>query len=503
MSAFSDRVRLRAFRQTETQLKANTRKVSSGERVAIRIQKGGWFVIFLLGVGLVGYSLHRYGIIDLSQWLPGPTKASSASVILRIHGSNTIGAQLAPALAEEFLRQRGATDVKILPQSTDEVVVQGKLPGESAPKSIEIAAHGSATAFTDLRDNKCDVGAASRKINLDEVSTLSSLGDMVSPASEHVVGLDGIAVIVNAGNPVRVLSKEEIGKIFSGEVTDWGQVNGGQRGTINVYARDTKSGTWDTFKTLVLGNIPLVDTAKRLEDSRQLSDRVAADPNGIGFIGLPYVRSAKAIAVSEAGANSIYPTALTVATEDYPLSRRLYLYTPANAQNTEVREFVRFALSKTGQDIVAQNGFVGQTATPMTPAPQELARRTGQSAAETRYHSLTVSAARVPLDFRFRSGSSNLDNKALDDLLRVSAFVSSPQYSGEAILLIGFADSIGNPQQNLELSRERANAVAGEFKARGIKTSEVVAFGSELPVASNATPEGRDRNRRVEVWLRR
>src|SRR5215470_6143748 len=198
--------------------------------MAVKIQKGGWLLMFVIGLALVGYGLHRYGLLDLSRLMPNGVSTSSGNFMLRIHGSNTIGAQLAPALAEEFLRQRGATDVKILPQSTDEVVVQGKLPGESAPKSIEIAAHGSATAFTDLRDNKCDVGAASRKITSDEVSSLSSLGDMLSPASEHVVGLDGIAVIVNAGNPVRALSKDQIAKIFSGEVAEWGQVNGAQSG---------------------------------------------------------------------------------------------------------------------------------------------------------------------------------------------------------------------------------------------------------------------------------
>lgn len=476
--------------------------------MAVRVQKGGWFVIFLLGVALIGYSLYRYGVIDLSKLMPGGSGAtksvSASSIILRIHGSNTIGAQLAPALAEQFLRQQGATEVTTVPEGADQVVVQGKMPGDSSVRSIEIAAHGSATAFTDLRDNKCDIGAASRKINPEEASSLASLGDMVSPGSEHVLGLDGIAVIVNAGNPVRSLSKEQIARIFSGAISDWSQLDGGQSGPINVYARDEKSGTWDTFKTLVLGSTPLVDSAKRFEDSRQLSDKVAADQNGIGFIGLPYVRSAKALAVSEAGAAPIYPTPLTIGTEDYPLSRRLYFYTPPTSQNSSMRDFLRFVLSRAGQDVVAQNGFVGQTATPVSVAGERTTRTSSvDTEAEKRYHTMTGNAARLPLDFRFRTGSSNLDNKALDDLERVSAFVGSSQYSGESLVLIGFADSVGNPQANLELSRQRANTVSQELRARGIKASEVLAMGSDLPVASNATAEGRDKNRRVEVWLRR
>jgi len=473
--------------------------------MAVKIQKGGWALVFLIGLALVGYTLQRYGIIDVTKWTQGRGIGSggSSGVILRIHGSNTIGAQLLPALAEAYLKQKGATGIKTVPQRPDEVLVQGVLPGQSSPQSIEIAAHGSATAFADLQDDTCDVGAASRHITADEAAKLKSrsLGDMTSPASERVLGLDGIAVIVSASNPTRSLSKEDIRKVFAGEFDNWSQLGRSQPGLISVYARDDKSGTWDTFKTLVLGDTSLSATASRMEDSRQLSDSVAGDANGIGFVGLPFVRSAKALAVSDAGTSPVFPTALTVATEDYPLSRRLYLYVPGNSRSAEARDFVSFALSKAGQELVSDNGFVGQT---VVPSPMVgAAQLSAGSEVDRRYVRLTQGAVRLPLDFRFRSGSSALDNKALDDLGRVATFVSSPQYAGQNILLMGFADSMGARQKNDELSQQRAGIVADEFKARGIKVSEVLGFGAERPVASNATPEGREKNRRVEVWLRK
>jgi phosphate transport system substrate-binding protein len=474
--------------------------------MAVKIQKGGWALVFLIGLALVGYTLQRYGVIDFTKLtqghLPGVGSGSSDGLILRVHGSNTIGAQLLPALAEAFLTQKGATGIKTVPNGKDEVLVQGALPGQSSPQSIEIAAHGSATAFADLQDAKCDVGAASRQITAEEAARLRSLGDMTSPASERVLGLDGIAVIVSAGNSIRSLSKEDIRKAFAGEINDWSQLGRPEPGVIVLYARDEKSGTWDTFKTLVLGDTPLAATASRIEDSRQLSDRVAGDPNGIGFVGLPFVRSAKALAVSDAGTNPVFPTALTVATEDYPLSRRLYLYVPGNSHNAEAREFISFALSKAGQDLVSENGFVGQTVVP-SPMVAVSSQLSGGSEVERRYVRMTQGAVRLPLDFRFRSGSSALDNKALDDLGRVATFVGSPQYAGQNIVLMGFADSMGARQKNDELSQQRAGIIAEEFKARGIKVSEVIGFGAERPVASNATPEGREKNRRVEVWLRK
>src|SRR5271165_2880332 len=126
----------------------------------------------------------------------------SLGCLLRLSGSNTIGAGLAPALAEEFLKHQGATEVKTLAgDRDDEVRVQGILPGERAPKAIEIHAHGSATAFVDLANGQADIGMASRKIKPEESVQLAPLGDMSSPACEHILGLDGIAVIVSRKNP--------------------------------------------------------------------------------------------------------------------------------------------------------------------------------------------------------------------------------------------------------------------------------------------------------------
>jgi len=83
---------------------------------------------------------------------------------------------------------------------------------------------------------------------------------------------------------------------------------------VKIYARDDKSGTFDSFKTLVLGNKQLAASARRFEDSIALSDAVARDPNGIGFIGLPYIRDAKAVAISEGNATPLLPNSLTVGT---------------------------------------------------------------------------------------------------------------------------------------------------------------------------------------------
>jgi phosphate transport system substrate-binding protein len=414
--------------------------------------------------------------------------------ILRLSGSNTIGDSMAPALAEAFLKAQGATNVQVLPgASPQEKIVQGILPGESVASSIKIAAHGSATAFTALADGSCDIGMASRRIKPDEAAKLAQLGDMTSAGDEHVLGLDGIAVVVNASNPLATLRKDQIKRIFTGEVTDWSQI-GPTHGPINLYARDDKSGTFDTFKSLVLAGAPLASTAQRFEDSNALSEAVSGDPKSIGFIGLPFVHNAKAISVSEKGTSALRPTRLTVATEDYSLSRRLYLYTPAVAPNKFTQKFVEFALSKEGQDVVATNGFIAQNV--------EREKQAVSAEAPDEYKELTRKAERLSLDFRFQPGKAAQDNKADADLDRIVSLIADRGVAGGKILLFGFADSTGEPEINVALSLDRAKVIEDQLVQRGVKPAAVKGFGSALPVASNDTDDGREKNRRVEIWIK-
>lgn len=297
-------------------------------------------------------SIWQFASLKVTASSPAPTPPQSIrNVALRLHGSNTIGKELALAVCEDFLKYEGATSVQRKPrEKEDETDIEAILPNESAgPLTFEVQAHGTKTAFEDLAAGKCDIGMASRQITSDEAQqcALAGLGDMLSPACENVLGLDGIAVFVNRGNPINELTKQLIADIFSGKVTDWSQV--GQRpGPINIYAPDDKSGTFDMFNSLVLGGSPLSPRASRFENSAKLSDEVAADANGIGFAGMAFVRGSKPLAVSEAGTRPLLPTPFTVATGDYPLSRRLFLYIPTDSQNKWTRKFVEFALSSLG-----------------------------------------------------------------------------------------------------------------------------------------------------------
>lgn len=117
------------------------------------------------------------------------------------------------------------------------------------------------------------------------------------------------------------------------------------------------------------------------------------------------------------------------------------------------------------------------------------------------YCAAVSGAERVPFDVRFDSGTDQLDNRAYRNLDLFAASLAAPQNA--QVLVVGFADNAGTDEANLALSRSRAATVTAYLAERGITGGVVVeGFGEALPVDTNDTPEGRDQNRRVEVWQR-
>lgn len=419
------------------------------------------------------------------------------TTILRIHGSNTLGAALIPDLAKKYLEKMGARNISRIPGKNEvEAVVRGQMP-DGRVLEIELQAHGSTTGFIDMEEGKCNIAAASRRIKDNEVLRLSSFGDLRSFACEHIVALDGISVVVHRSNPLNEIKLEQLVDIFSGKITNWKEITG-KEGKINVYARDENSGTWDTFDSLVLkpAKVKLLDNALRFESNALLSDSVSEDINGIGFCGLPYIRTSKALAVKEEDSLPFQPSYASVKSESYRLTRRLYLYTPENSENRHVLRFIELANSDIGQLIVNETGFVDLTLN----SNQKIMDDSDLATLPPSYAGLTRGAQRV-LTLRFQTGKSVFDNRSLKDLQRLSHLMSKPEYYSKKIVLIGHADNTGNHDNNLRLSRQRADYVEEEIRKLGLLVHASQGFGADIPVASNNTENGRTSNRRVEIFL--
>ncbi|PWB31843.1 hypothetical protein DCO48_15450 [Pseudomonas sp. SDI] len=413
---------------------------------------------------------------------------------LRLQGSNTIGAALAPALVEGLFASQGLQAIETLPTAiANEVLVQGR-DAQGHYSRVAIAAHGTSTGFSALKSGEAEMAAASRPIKDSEAQALRAFGDLTRADAEHVIALDGVAVIVHPDNPLPQLDTVQLAQIFAGEIRNWDELGVGS-GPIHLYARDDRSGTFETFKTLVLDphRQQLAGTAQRFEAADALADAVSRDRQAIGFSSLATSHASKVLAIADGHSQAMLPTPGLIASEDYPLARRLYFYLPAGQHNPLARALLEFTQQAKGQAIVARSGFIGQQVTPLSVPAQE-----HQPA---RYRRLAAAAQRLSVNFRFQAGNASLDNKALRDVQRVVEYLRQHDKLQRKVVLVGFGDAKDDAERADLLSRLRAMAVRRELAKNGVALREVIGLGEQLPVAANNDEQGRIRNRRVEVWV--
>jgi len=253
-----------------------------------------------------------------------------------LDGSTTVG-PIAKAFAEYYMAKN--TDV-----------------------NVTVNESGSGNGAKSLVNSTCDIADMSRFMKQEEFEAAVANG--VMPVA-HVVAMDGLPVLVNPSNPVKALSVAQVRDIYAGRISNWKAV-GGPDMDIVVVSRDTNSGTYETFHTLVMTH--RVDGAKVKDKIKNGAEyvgsngavrtRVQTTPAAIGFAGLGFVdKTVKALDI-----NGVYPTAVTVSSGRYPISRPLFMFTNGYpALGSHVHAFVTLHLTEKGQEIIEDIGFVPVT----------------------------------------------------------------------------------------------------------------------------------------------
>lgn len=226
---------------------------------------------------------------------------------------------------------------------------------------VAVTGGGSGTGLSSLISGTCDIAMSSRNIKEKEIALAKQKG--ISP-NEIKVALDGLAVVVNPGNPISKLTLAQLADIFTGRVTNWKEI-GGKDEKIVVLSREVNSGTHVYFKEHVLRkNDPnskeeFAPGALMLSSSQAIADEVAGNTAAIGYYGMGYIsKKQKPLSLAK-DEKSEYetPTIENVINGKYPISRPLFLYTNGAPEGL-VKKFVDFTLSKEGQDIVLATDFV-------------------------------------------------------------------------------------------------------------------------------------------------
>jgi phosphate transport system substrate-binding protein len=248
---------------------------------------------------------------------------------------------------------------------------------------IQIEGKGSSTAPPALIEGTAQFGPMSRQMKPTEIDAFEKKYGY--KPTEMKVAIDALAVYVHKDNPIKGLTLSQVDGIFSGtykrggkNITKWGQL--GLTGEwankpISLYGRNSASGTYGYFKEVALNKGDYKSTVKEQPGSSSVVQGVASDLGGIGYSGIGYKTSGvKALPLGSAAGKLSDPSYDNSLNGSYPLARFLYIYinkAPGKQPDKLVAEFLRFVLSKQGQEIVVKDGYYPL---PSTAASQAIAQ---------------------------------------------------------------------------------------------------------------------------------
>ena len=227
--------------------------------------------------------------------------------------------------------------------------------------SIAITGGGSGVGITALIDGTIDIANSSRPMKDEEVEALKTNQGVDTTAVRFAV--DGVAVVVNKDNPVTMLTVDQIGAIYRGEITNWSEV-GGDDLAITLYGRQSTSGTYVFFMEKVV-QADYSPEMRNLAGTSDIVEAVTGDAGGIGYAAIGYAtkEGIKALEVAaDASSEAFTPVVLeNVTSGDYPLTRPLYQFA-AGEPSEALLDFFLFEVGEAGQAIVLEEGFYPITA---------------------------------------------------------------------------------------------------------------------------------------------
>ena len=435
-------------------------------------------------------------------------------VDIRLVGSSTIGLKLLPAMMEDYAAPLNA-DIETSALSEKDAYVRYLDIDGAEVSSIHVKSTESGDAFAGLVEGTTDFGMASRRALSDEIDRIADTGDIEEVFNETVIAMDSLTVVTHPDNPVRVLSLAQIGQIYEGEITNWSEL-GGSDALIVAVSAENGSSTRDIFEDVVFSGAELElgpNVVFPLGDDPEVVAAVRENPNAIGYVSAAFAEGLGQVALASGCGITSTATTFNIKTEQYPLVRRLYLYNRADGLSQDAEQFLDYAQSPAADDAIERSDFVSfavERATQSLPDVDITFDRLPTSADIILINQLSDDMAlwdRLSTTVRFPSGTFVLGNKELNDLQRLISYLEILP-TGTRVAVVGFTDDVGGFDSNLSLSESRAATVTQQITdLAGSRLQNIAfetrAYGELSPAACNTSANGRDINRRVEVWVRK
>jgi len=243
-------------------------------------------------------------------------------------------------IGAETVTMAGSTTVLPIAQAAAEALI--------GTVDVELSGGGSSVGITSLIDGTTMIANHSRSMKGSEYAKAVENG--VYPFTFHIAN-DALSVVVHPGNPVNDLSLEQLQGIYAGSIRNWSEL-GGANAPIVPVSRDSSSGTFETWETIVMRKTPVSTGAIYTTSNADVANEVSRNPNAIGYVGIAYVTpNLKPVSVS--GNTASIESAINYS---YPIARPLFMSTngfPSGA----VLEVILYVLSDAGQRLVEEVGY--------------------------------------------------------------------------------------------------------------------------------------------------
>lgn len=270
----------------------------------------------------------------------GCSGTATSSVAGTSSAAGTSASEASSTAAEELsgtLSMNGSTSMEKVIKA-----VNGAFMEKNKGVTVNLNLTGSGTGIQEASEGKCDIGNSSRKLKDEESEKLDAT----------VVGLDGIALVVNHANKLEDITLEDLAKVYSGEITNWKELGGDDK-SIVVIGREDGSGTRDGFESIVMGDKE-PKYAQELESTGSVINAVATTDGAIGYASLANVdETVKALKIG-----GIEATEENVKSGAYEVQRPFICATLKGSDNKLVKAYLDFILSEEGQALVLAQGAV-------------------------------------------------------------------------------------------------------------------------------------------------
>ena len=492
----------------------------------VRAFDGEKYVIESPAIGLMTFNVQRIECVGeaCGRRVAAPVPLAdrlnpAAPDTVLIAGASAAATGLMPAMIRGYAASIGATATQVVGGPDGELRVRLANAEGAELATFRLKSQDSGAALDALGRQSATIGLSERVIADAEALRLFGADKKIARAdNEHLLATDGLTLIVAPANPAIALTEDEVARIFSGQVDDWFHL-GAKNAPITVYTTDRAGGAIAALEAQILKprGLALGAAIKELASDSEVADMVARDPGAIGLTSFSASSNARRVNIAGACGLIARPSAFAVKAGEYALSRPLYLYTAGQPAEPAARGLIRYALSKPAQALVTDADFIDRSVGELAADEQKERMAHALNAPPAAFDmelmrqllSDIKGARRLSLTFRFTRGTIDFDARSRRQIAQLAELLQTPELAGKNVTLIGFSDAETKLSLMTAFAAKRAAqvrqavlAAAGPGARAFAANLHTRGYGPIAPLVCNDTPEHRQLNRRVEVWIK-